>query len=110
MEVIALLKENTTFFLTVVGLFSLLIGSFLNAAIYRIPIMLQLEWQKECKELLEEDSHESSEQFNLFLPRSTCPSCGHMITAFENIPVFSYLFLGGSLCLLLQNLALAGKH
>lgn len=99
MEVIALLRDNTTFFLTVVGMFSLLVGSFLNAAIYRIPIMLQLEWREECQELFggedKESTSESSKPFNLFVPRSQCPTCGHMITAIENIPVLSYLFLRG---------------
>ncbi len=99
MEVIALLKENTTFFLTVVGLFSLLVGSFLNAAIYRIPIMLQQGWREECQDLFggedQNISSESAQKFNLFVPRSQCPTCGHMITAIENIPVISYLFLRG---------------
>jgi len=99
MEVIALLETNNTFFLVVVGLFSLLVGSFLNAAIYRIPIMLQNEWRSECQELLGgEGSSENAKNiqpFNLFVPRSQCPHCGHMITALENIPVLSYLFLRG---------------
>ena len=100
MEMVALFRENTAFFLTVVGLFSLLVGSFLNAAIYRIPIMLQREWREECEELIggeevDEVEHPSGEKFNLFIPRSQCPTCGHMITAVENIPVISYLFLGG---------------
>lgn len=98
MEVITLLKENSTFFLTVVGLFSLLVGSFLNAAIYRIPIMLQQGWREECQELFGGDNQEiveSSKKFNLFVPRSQCPTCAHMITAIENIPVISYLFLRG---------------
>ena len=99
MDVITLLETNKTFFLVVVGLFSLLIGSFLNAAIYRIPIMLQNEWRSGCQELLGgEDTSEqsqSSQPFNLFVPRSQCPHCGHMITALENIPVLSYIFLGG---------------
>jgi len=99
MEVIALLKENVAFFLIVVGLFSLLVGSFLNAAIYRIPIMLQQGWREECQEVFGGDDVEivsdSSKKFNLFVPRSQCPTCGHMITAIENIPVISYLFLRG---------------
>lgn len=101
MELISLFRENTTFFLVVVGLFSLLVGSFLNAAIYRIPIMLQREWREECEELFggetdtDDSDHTSVEKFNLFVPRSQCPHCGHMITALENIPVISYLFLGG---------------
>jgi len=99
MEVIALLETNNTFFLVVVGLFSLLVGSFLNAAIYRIPIMLQNEWRSECQELLggegSSESAKNAQPFNLFVPRSQCPHCGHMITALENIPVLSYLFLRG---------------
>jgi len=100
MELVTLFRENTVFFLTVVGLFSLLVGSFLNAAIYRIPIMLQWEWREECEELLggeevNDIDHPSGKEFNLFIPRSQCPTCGHMITAIENIPVISYLFLRG---------------
>jgi leader peptidase (prepilin peptidase)/N-methyltransferase len=99
MELISLLRENTLFFLTVVGLFSLLVGSFLNAAIYRIPIMLQQGWREECEELFGGETANSSldaaKKFNLFVPRSQCPHCGHMITAIENIPVLSYLFLKG---------------
>ncbi len=100
MELVTLFRENTAFFLTVVGVFSLLVGSFLNAAIYRIPIMLQREWREECEELLggeevNDIDHPSGKEFNLFIPRSQCPTCGHMITALENIPVISYLFLGG---------------
>lgn len=102
MEMISLLRENTTFFLIIVGLFSLLVGSFLNAAIYRIPIMLQRGWREECEEFFASDSEETGsnqeqkKKFNLFVPRSQCPHCGHMITAMENIPVLSYLFLKGS--------------
>lgn len=99
MEVITLLRENTLFFLTITGLFSLLVGSFLNAAIYRIPIMLQQGWREECQELFGGDNDgvgtDSAKKFNLFVPRSQCPTCGHMITALENIPVISYLVLRG---------------
>jgi len=102
MEVIRLFGENQNLFLIVVGVFSLLVGSFLNAAIYRIPIMLQRGWREECAELLggtdetaTTANDEHGKTFNLFVPRSQCPHCGHMITALENIPVISYLFLGG---------------
>lgn len=99
MELIALLKNNVPLFLTIVGLFSLLVGNFLNAVIYRLPIMFQQDWREECQESLggedSETSVESSKQFNLFVPRSQCPTCGHHITAIENIPVISYLFLRG---------------
>ncbi len=103
MDLINLLQQDTTAFLTFTGIFSLMIGSFLNAAIYRIPKMMHNEWHQECRELLQdEDSNQQEsaeskkeEKFNLMTPRSVCPSCGHMITALENIPVLSYLFLGG---------------
>ncbi len=101
MDFITLLKENTVFFLSFVGIISLLVGSFLNAAIYRIPIMLQRGWREECQEVFGGENpeilknHDSEKKFNLFVPRSQCPHCGHMITAMENIPVISYLFLGG---------------
>ncbi len=97
MELINLLRENTTAFLIFVGFFSLIIGSFLNAAIYRIPIMLNKEWREECEALFggEEENSKPKEKFNLFVPRSQCPHCGHTITAIENVPVLSYLFLGG---------------
>jgi leader peptidase (prepilin peptidase)/N-methyltransferase len=103
MDLINLLQQDTTAFLIFTGIFSLIIGSFLNAAIYRIPKMMHNEWHQECKELLQDedsDQQESAEskkeeKFNLMTPRSTCPTCGHMITALENIPVLSYLFLRG---------------
>jgi len=97
MELINALRDNSTFFLVVVGAFSLLIGSFLNAVIYRIPIMLQKSWREECEELFggEKEQANSKEKFNLMVPRSQCPHCGHTITALENIPILSYIFLGG---------------
>jgi leader peptidase (prepilin peptidase)/N-methyltransferase len=103
MDLINILQQNTIFFLIFTGIFSLIIGSFLNAAIYRIPKMMQREWHEECTELLRDKALEpqkiehqkKKEKFNLMTPRSTCPHCGHMITAFENIPVLSYLFLKG---------------
>ena len=78
----------------VAGVLGLLIGSFLNVVIYRIPKMMQRESDNYV-------AHESglelphTDRFNLIVPRSACPHCGHKITALENIPVISYLFLGG---------------
>ncbi len=103
MDLINLLQQDITALLIFTGIFSLMIGSFLNAAIYRIPKMMHQEWHQECKELLQsEDSNQQEsvesrkeEKFNLMTPRSVCPNCGHMITALENIPVLSYLFLRG---------------
>ena len=79
----------------------LLVGSFLNVVIYRLPEMMKLEWDSQCKELLEINQAEeyfgppSSDPFNLAVPRSRCPNCGHEIRAYENIPVISYLLLRG---------------
>ncbi|MDQ3057998.1 MAG: A24 family peptidase [Pseudomonadota bacterium] len=76
------------------GLFGLLIGSFLNVVIYRLPKMMERQWADECAELAGK-SIESGEKFNLMVPRSRCSSCGHVITWYENIPVLSYLWLRG---------------
>lgn len=76
----------------------LCVGSFLNVVIYRLPVILNREWKLQCHEYLELSTPEIEtdiKNLSLSTPRSSCPSCGHMITAFENIPVVSYLFLGG---------------
>lgn len=77
-----------------VGLFGLLIGSFLNVVIYRLPKMMERQWAEECAELAGTPP-EPSERFNLLAPRSRCSSCGHVIAWYENIPVLSYLWLRG---------------
>ncbi|MHB8534381.1 MAG: prepilin peptidase [Sulfuricaulis sp.] len=81
----------------IVGLFGLAIGSFLNVVIHRLPVMLERRWQNQCQELLESDqsSVTSSDRYDLVAPRSRCPHCNHAITALENIPVLSYLWLRG---------------
>lgn len=72
----------------------LVIGSFLNVVIVRLPKMMERDWQAQCAELRGEPVAELP-SFNLATPRSACPSCGHRIKAIENIPVLSYLFLRG---------------
>lgn len=79
---------------SVAGLFGLLIGSFLNVVIYRLPLMLEAQWKAECAELAGKELA-ATEKFNLMLPRSRCAQCGHRIRWYENIPVLSYLFLRG---------------
>lgn len=76
------------------GLFGLLIGSFLNVVIHRLPKMMERQWAEECADLSGKPL-ESVDKFNLLVPRSRCSSCGHLIAWYENIPVLSYLWLRG---------------
>jgi leader peptidase (prepilin peptidase)/N-methyltransferase len=76
------------------GGLGLLIGSFLNVVIYRLPKMLERQWKQECADLSEQ-SIPPAEPFNLMVPRSSCPKCNHAIRWYENIPVVSYVALGG---------------
>ncbi|MFP3977855.1 prepilin peptidase [Marinobacter sp. KMM 10035] len=80
-----------------VTLVSLCIGSFLNVVILRLPKMMHQEWRCQCEAFLEipEGERKQEEPVTLSRPASTCPSCGHKIRAWENIPVISYLLLGG---------------
>jgi leader peptidase (prepilin peptidase)/N-methyltransferase len=75
-------------------LLGLMVGSFLNVVIYRLPKMLERGWQQQCAELRGEDAPLSA-PYNLLVPRSACPHCNHAIKAWENIPVLSYLYLRG---------------
>jgi leader peptidase (prepilin peptidase) / N-methyltransferase len=77
------------------GLLGLLIGSFLNVVIYRLPVMMEAQWKAECAEVQGQPAQEPAKPFNLMLPRSRCQACGHGLAWFENIPVLSYLVLGG---------------
>lgn len=79
---------------TAFGLLGLLIGSFLNVVIYRLPLILDAQWKTECAELAEQELP-ATERFDLMLPRSRCPKCEHQIHWYENIPVLSYLVLRG---------------
>jgi len=76
------------------GILGLLIGSFLNVVIYRVPKMMERQWAAECAELNGAPA-QSAEKFNLLTPRSRCSSCGHLIRWHENIPLLSYVFLRG---------------
>jgi len=72
----------------------LMVGSFLNVVIYRLPKMLEREWREQCAEFKGEPVAAAA-RFNLIIPRSACPQCGKPITVLENIPLFSYLMLHG---------------
>ncbi|MEX3975111.1 A24 family peptidase [Paraburkholderia caribensis] len=77
--------------------FGLVIGSFLNVVVHRLPIMLERAWRAEVSEATDHAFDEDGlpERYNLWLPRSACPHCGHVLRAWENIPVLSYLVLRG---------------
>ena len=82
------------------GVMGLMIGSFLNVVIYRLPKMMEQQWAQECAELSNQSAALSASTdelvaFNLMTPSSRCSSCGHAIAWYENIPIFSYLFLRG---------------
>jgi leader peptidase (prepilin peptidase) / N-methyltransferase len=80
-----------------VFIFSLLVGSFLNVVIHRVPIMLERDWRSQAEQILKPDQsgEKQLERYNLVVPRSACPKCGAMITAAQNIPVLSFLLLKG---------------
>ncbi|MGQ0749917.1 MAG: prepilin peptidase [Betaproteobacteria bacterium] len=85
---------DPVYFAIVAVVLGLCVGSFLNVVIHRLPRMLERQWRAECAELTG-TGLEKTEPYNLLLPRSRCPACGHAISALENIPVASYLALGG---------------
>lgn len=104
MEIFAVLSSQPLLYLPLTLIIGLLVGSFLNVVIYRLPLMMEREWSQQCRELLAGDdtaanpsgvTTDGAEPFNLAVPRSRCPKCNHQILARENIPVISWLFLKG---------------
>jgi leader peptidase (prepilin peptidase)/N-methyltransferase len=92
----ATLAESTPLFLTAAAVFGLLVGSFLNVVILRLPARLEFEWKSQCRELLElDDSDQPRQPPGLMWDRSRCRSCGHTIRWFENIPLLSWVLLRG---------------
>ena len=71
------------------------IGSFLNVVIFRVPVMLERDWKQQAQSILELPEDDAGHPFNLMVPRSRCQECGHQITALENIPILSWLYLRG---------------
>jgi len=94
MAVLELLSQSPALAVGAAIVLGLLVGSFLNVVILRLPAMMEHEWQMQAAELRGE-APVDAEPFNLLRPRSRCPSCGHQITALENIPVLSWLMLRG---------------
>jgi len=97
--IFSLLEQSPTIFMVATFVISLLVGSFLNVVIYRLPVMMENEWQRQVDEsnaLAQGKAYKPSPQskFNLVKPDSRCPNCEHKIRAWENIPVISWLALG----------------
>ncbi len=93
-ELFQLFKAEPLVFTIACGLLGLVVGSFLNVVIHRLPRMMERDWHAQCAEL-NGQSPEPVPRYNLLVPRSACPHCGHAIGAAENIPVLSYLLLRG---------------
>ncbi|WP_249671619.1 prepilin peptidase [Pseudomonas abieticivorans] len=73
----------------------LVVGSFLNVVIHRLPKMLEADWKTQARDILGLPAEPAGKTYNLLLPHSHCPHCDHKIRSWENIPVISYLVLGG---------------
>ncbi|EWH10044.1 type 4 prepilin-like proteins leader peptide processing enzyme [Catenovulum agarivorans DS-2] len=99
-DIFGYFQHYPTAWVIFVGLFSLLVGSFLNVVIYRLPIMLERDWKRECQLLFEDEGVKlpidiPQDRFNLVFPHSHCPSCKASVKPWQNIPVLSYLLQKG---------------
>ena len=96
MDALEILLREQLLLLSGAAVLGLLVGSFLNVVIHRLPVMMEREWRIQCSEMTGGTGEtEQQEPFNLIRPRSRCPSCGHPISALENIPLLSWLILRG---------------
>lgn len=97
MELIQLFEDNTFALVAIAGLFGLVVGSFLNVVILRLPVMMDREWRRQCAEYTGTSTAQAGaeERFDLIAPPSRCPGCGHRIRPAENIPILSWLMLRG---------------
>ena len=96
MAITELLADSPGLFVFLFIFLGLMVGSFLNVVIHRLPLMMEREWRGQCAELLDQPIPESDQApFNLWRPRSCCPQCGHLIRAVENIPLLSYILQRG---------------
>ena len=99
MELISFLQSSPAADMALAGILGLLVGSFLNVVILRLPVMMERQWRTQCREVLEleeqPDAVKEEQPFNLLTPASHCPKCQHRLSALENIPIISYLVLRG---------------
>ena len=94
--IVSFLQQNPVWLIGTVMLFSLCVGSFLNVVIYRLPVMMENSWQQEYREYFQpEQTHATPAPFNLATPRSRCQHCKTQLSALDNIPLLSWLSLGG---------------
>ena len=97
MELVRLLEHSMPWLLFATGLLGLVVGSFLNVVIHRLPVIMERTWLHELRahQGKDEPAEPGEPAYNLVSPASTCPQCGHRITAIENIPLLSFLYLRG---------------
>src|SRR5579864_6676434 len=101
MSVLALLAASPPLFISTCLVLGLVVGSFLNVVIHRLPVMLERQWREECAQYLvpaaaaDPGTALAGERYDLIVPRSACPSCKAPITAWQNIPLISWLVLRG---------------
>ncbi len=100
MDLIDAFRALPWFYLGTVLVIGTMVGSFLNVVIHRLPKMMENDWRQQCVEFLHPDEAEMAPttpgpRYNLLVPRSACPACGHKISVIENVPIASYVFLRG---------------
>ena len=100
MDLLDTFRALPVFYVGTALIFGLMVGSFLNVVVHRLPKMMEADWRQQCLEFLhpeevEKEAVKPKAEYSLVVPRSACPTCGHKITALENIPILSYAFLRG---------------
>jgi leader peptidase (prepilin peptidase) / N-methyltransferase len=97
MSILTYLEASLPLFIAAMAVLGLIVGSFLNVVIHRLPKIMEQEWRVQCRQLLDLPAVESDTvRLSLVHPRSRCPHCGHQIRWYENIPIVSYLSLRGA--------------
>lgn len=95
MDIITFFQENHYIFVITMGILGLVMGSFLNVVIYRLPLILKHEYENECRDYFDHASSAKHRTFNLAIPRSYCPKCKTQLLWWQNIPMISYILLRG---------------